>query len=186
MGLEDFIEIAGPCFLENLNFAQFLSIPTPQNEDSLAFFDHSRVVINTIVIGFLISLLVTLLFRPADFMLRSVTKVAKQLANQIQQFFFILNGAQNGSEVPANYKLIMLSLSIFLLINLSILRSLIKTDGVVINLSGVIDSRSKLLATKRYYCSFADDSSFDYISWLGKEGYLAKVWKSGSPAAPVS
>lgn len=183
--LEDFIEITGPCFSENLNFGQFLSRPTTKNEGSLAFLSHSKVVINIIVIGCLIALLISLFFQPnkskTTDVARNASALARQFANKIKRFSLTLSGGHEEARLLNNYNLIMLSLFVFLLINMNLLRSLIKTNGVIINLSEVIDSKAKLLETERYYCHFADASNFDYIRWLGKEGYLARILQKRMP-----
>ena len=193
VGLEDFLEIATPSFTESLSFGQFLNPPSPQNEDALSFFQHSRLVITMMAIGCLIILLVSLFFEPPKSKLKANQtgfrketehriRLVQKLLNRTKRFLF--NVTQTGGcrvHRLTRYNVVMLAYFVFLMISVSIFRSLVKTNGVIINLSEVIDSKAKLLATRRYHCGFSQESTHDYLRLVRKQNYLSKVLSKRRP-----
>ena len=108
----------------------------------------------------------------------------QRLCQKVKRFFLIATQAGSSRRYPfTRYNLVMLSFFIFLMISVNIFRSLVQTNGVVVNLSELIDSKAKLLATKRYYCGLSPEANHDYIEFFNKQNYLRKVLAKKRPGS---
>lgn len=132
----------------SIHLAHFLDEPKSHNTDALDFIDHSRILIRGVVYGFLFLSIVVFLFKFLKPNLKQLNKRRFWLS-----YLSLLNFYHNYSKkshLLTKLNFIMISYSLFLLICINLITSNIKTNELILDTSNIIDSMTKLLATKRY------------------------------------
>ena len=129
---EDFIDVASTATSERTALGQFAHIPKPQNVDSLAFLEHSRVIVLILLVGFLFTSLSILLFRLANLRSLASIQALKRLGSRLANFY---TNYEKRSHLPTKLNMIVLSFLFFQTICLSLLSSNIKTEDIVVDTS---------------------------------------------------
>ena len=175
---ESFLDRSPPVYAEKLHLGQFTNYPQSFNLDSLAFLEHSSMIVNLILIGFLITTIFIFCFQLIDSnksnsktitnIHRIRTKKAKNRNRfylkfrRLINFFRIYYHLKKGNLLTI-FNLIMLFYLSFLQINLNLIKSNIKTNEILIDAADLIDSILKLKATKRFVCFFENDPNYKLI-----------------------
>ena len=132
---EDFIDVSSTATSERTVLGQFSHIPKPQNVDSLAFLGHSRVILFILLAGFLITFLAILPFRLGRLNVRLLGIVQTLKRLRVRLASFCMN-YEKRSYLLTKLNMIVVSFLLFQTICLSMLSSNLKTNDIVVDISG--------------------------------------------------
>lgn len=165
---EEFIDFSPACLSEATLLGEFADLSQKPNVNSLAFLQHSHVILQVILVG-----LLSVAF--SVFCLQNFERMTKRSLpkwhplwhlHSLSKFFF------SRDRLLTKLNLVFIFFLIFLYINLNMLVSNIKTNSLVIDTGDLIDTPSKLQATKRFGCFFENSDIYFKNSKFGRGRHL--------------
>lgn len=163
----------------SLQLGQFANYPNSYNIDSLNFLIHSKTLIRAFWIGLLWTSISIFGFLWLSSNSNSYYKLSKQI--RLRQAFvgmirFYENYLKNTSHLLSKLNLIMVFFVLFYKIVQTTITSNIQTNGVVIDTSSLIDSKSKLFASRRHSCWLENESNYKLIKNSRKGTDLYRIF----------
>ena len=159
---DDFLVPTSPCSSEPFTLAMFLKPPASRDENALSFLEHSTLILNFYLAGFLItslSIFVFLLLRQQPDRQPKGQGRSNAFRRLLLALIVYYRSLARRSYSPSKVNCIMVTFLLFTAILNNTLTSTINTNRVILNTTELIDSRSKLEGTHRWACWFALDSS---------------------------
>ena len=176
----DFFIPTSPCDTEPFTLRMFVKPPGSRNENALSFLEHSKLILNFILVGFLIATLFIFAFQLFDQWPNRTLTVKSKIQSKVQSkvqskihtkvrlnVFYrsfralvsYYESRAKRSYTPSKVNCIMLTFLMFLTILNNMLTFNINTNRVILNTSELINTKAKLESTKRWACWFEVDSA---------------------------